>query len=99
MLKSGCPSLCLVECIVLHCVAAMETQTKPASCGGALFGSKVFPAVLCDHLFVGPCQEKIFNFEHTVFGHCQIAMASLWNKMVEMAGAHMEACGLAWAWC
>ena len=44
MLKSGYPSLCLVEFLVLHCAVAMETQAKPGSCGGALCGSKVHPA-------------------------------------------------------
>ena len=43
------------------------------------------------NLFVGPCQEKIFCFEHLVSKHCQIAMANLWNLVVEMAGPHMEA--------
>ena len=43
------------------------------------------------YLFVGPCQEKIFCFEHLISKHCQIAMANLWNLVVEMAGPHMEA--------
>ena len=91
MLKSGYPSLCWLEFLVLHCAVAMETQAKPGSCGGALCGSKVHPACIFVNLFVGPCQEKIFCFEHIISKHCQIAMANLWNLVVEMAGPHMEA--------
>ena len=94
MLKSGYPSLCLVECRVHHCVLLpWKLRQSLPHVEVRFLAPRSFLLSNFLNLLVGPCQEKIFYFEHTVFRHCQISLANLWNKVVEKAGAQMEACG------